>query len=71
MRGYSDYRSCWMFLLLIVRAFFSYVSELVYIHSKVMIVDDRRVIVINPFLLQVFQVLTLDHIDGIGEHQRA
>ena len=27
----------------------SYVSELLYIHSKVMIVDDRRVIVILSF----------------------
>ena len=55
---------CWL-LLLIVPAFFliSYVSELLYIHSKVMIVDDRRVIV-NPFLflcLHFFQVLIRVH----------
>lgn len=46
MREYSGYLLCRM-LLLIARTYFlvSYVSELLYIHSKCMIVDDRRVIV--------------------------
>jgi phospholipase D1/2 len=42
----------------------SYVSELVYIHSKVMIVDDRRVIVtiLYIYMLSILpSILTLDH----------
>jgi hypothetical protein len=62
MRGYSDYllqvfTDCMGLFL------FSYVSELLYIHSKVMIVDDRRVIVTLSFLYVTNSsiVLTLDH----------
>ena len=44
---------CLVLLIVVVPFFFffvvSYVSELIYVHSKVMIVDDRRVIV-NSFL---------------------
>ena len=50
---------------------FAYVSELLYIHSKVMIVDDRRVIVSVPLPLQVEPAGTHELLaDGVGEHQR-
>ena len=61
--------NAWVFRLFFVLAAFadcmffliSYVSELLYIHSKVMIVDDRRVIVTFTFFcLQFFQILTID-----------
>ena len=42
MRGCSESLLCW---LVFADCMYSYVSELVYIHSKLMIVDDRRVIV--------------------------
>lgn len=49
----------------------AYVSELLYIHSKVMIVDDRRVIV---SLRRVSLVMACAHfvmsVDGLGQHQR-
>lgn len=35
----------WFFLLIVQVFNISYVSEMLYVHSKVMIVDDRRVIV--------------------------
>jgi hypothetical protein len=47
-----------------------YVSELLYIHSKVMIVDDRRVIVCLSFFSCCggFDQVPLD---GVGESQRS
>ena len=47
----------------------AYVSELLYIHSKVMIVDDRRVIVSAPLPLH-FELPGTDGrlADGVGEH---
>ena len=65
MRGCSESLLCW---LVFADCMYSYVSELVYIHSKLMIVDDRRVIV-TLFLSSVSPLLTLLMIDGIGEHQ--
>lgn len=45
-----------------------YVSELLYIHSKLMIVDDRRVIVSYPF--QLSWLFTYGHfLDGFGQYQ--
>lgn len=56
MRGCSESLLCW---LVFADCMYSYVSELVYIHSKLMIVDDRRVIV-TLFLSSVSPLLTLD-----------
>ena len=64
MRGYSKYVSL-LVAFTDFTAFFliSYVSELLYIHSKVMIVDDRRFIVTLSFLMlpNFPRILTLDH----------
>lgn len=65
--------SFWLVFLLIVQVFhISYVSEMLYVHSKVMIVDDRRVIVNYLFLMRP-DLPNNRHliIDGIGEPQRA
>lgn len=50
-----------------------YVSEQLYIHCKLMIVDDTRVIV-SPkirFLLVFFSPSTCLHLDGVREYQRS
>ena len=47
----------------------AYVSELLYIHSKVMIVDDRRVIV-SLCSVRCSRLLTILHLAGLSKHQR-
>jgi hypothetical protein len=47
------------------------VSELLYIHSKVMIVDDRRVIVSFSLVLTVVFLVNryIMHADGLSQSQ--
>jgi hypothetical protein len=64
MRMYFWYLSSSLLLTDIYR----YVSELLYIHTKLMIVDDKKVIVSASFVYST-DSCSDDTSDGLGEHQ--
>lgn len=68
-RGAKRVSNVLVILIVVLKSFLSYVSELLYIHSKVMIVDDRRVIV-SCFLIFHGYGTDIVVIDGFSQHQR-